>query len=98
MTDKAATAGNCATTAARSLSSSNFTSARRHRRLPSSDLKQASVSRPGGMANSPSATRNDNFVIEFPARDQQRRELMTSQQLRGRKVLLKNKTFVKLRD
>ena len=41
VTDKAATAGNFATTAAGSLSSSNFTSARRHRRLPSSDLKQA---------------------------------------------------------
>ena len=41
VTDKAATAGNFATTAAWSLSSSNFTSARRHRRLPSSDLKQA---------------------------------------------------------
>ena len=33
VTDKAATAGNFATTAAWSLSSSNFTSARRHRRL-----------------------------------------------------------------
>ena len=38
-----ATAGNFATTAAGILSSSNFTSARRHRRLPSSDLKQANV-------------------------------------------------------
>ena len=44
VTDKAATAGNFATTAAGSLSSSNFTSARRHRRLPSSDLKQANIS------------------------------------------------------
>ena len=44
VTDKAATAGNFATTAAGSLSSSNFTSARRHRGLPSSDLKQAIVS------------------------------------------------------
>ena len=43
VTDKAATAGNFAKTAAGSLSSSNFTSARRHRRLPSSDLKQAIV-------------------------------------------------------
>ena len=41
VTDKAATAGNFATTAAGSLSSSNFNSARRHRRLPSSHLKQA---------------------------------------------------------
>ena len=41
VTDKAATAGNLATTAAGSISSSNFASARRHRRLPSSDLKQA---------------------------------------------------------
>ena len=47
------------------------------------------------MANSPSKPRNDNVVIEFPARDHQRRELMTSQQLRGHKVLLKNKKFVK---
>ena len=44
VTHKAATAGNFATTAAGSLSSSNFTSARRHRRLPSSDLKQAGIS------------------------------------------------------
>ena len=43
VTDKAATVGNFATTAAGSLSSSNFTSARRHRRLLSSDLKQAIV-------------------------------------------------------
>ena len=44
VTDKAATAGNFETTAAGSLSSSNFTSARRHRRLPSSDLKQVNYS------------------------------------------------------
>ena len=43
VTDKAATAGNFATTADGSLSSSNFTSARHHRRLPSSDLKLASL-------------------------------------------------------
>ena len=44
VSDKAATAGNFATTAAGSLSTSIFTSARRHRRLPSSDLKQANSS------------------------------------------------------
>ena len=48
VTDKAATAGNFSTTAAGSLSSSNFTSARRHRRLPSSDLKQVNIIARGG--------------------------------------------------
>ena len=43
VTDKAATVGNFATMAAGSLSSSNFTSARRHRRLLLSDLKQAII-------------------------------------------------------
>ena len=43
VTDKPATAGNFATMAAGGLSSSNFTSARRHRRLPLSDLKQAII-------------------------------------------------------
>ena len=42
VTDKAATAGNFATTAAGSLSSSNFTSACRQRRLPSSLLTLSS--------------------------------------------------------
>ena len=43
VTDKAATAGNFAKTEAGSLSSGNSTSARRHRRLPWSDVKQAII-------------------------------------------------------